>query len=275
MTDDELRLQMDIAGAVRVLEDRIRKGQRILARSTWNEGILQAASAEYRTWDEYNADMLGRMFSGDKLAQEYEEPTRRVFSLPSSLRDRLDWFVDKVEEKVRRLQSVLERLELYSDEPTRSEGLEEHLEPADSSRDVFIIHGHDREAALELKQLLKEKADIDAVLMDQKPHSGRTLIEKFEAESEDCGFAIAVLTPDDVVRPEEGRDYPQMRPNVVFELGWFYGRLGRDRTCILYKAPTEIPTDLEGIGYYPFGHNVREAWADIEEELQRAEVIEE
>ncbi len=270
------QLRMAVGAARDALSERIERGREIMQADIYERQTLQQMRDDYYTWNEYNRDLLARMFTDRSIADEYSYVGYVALgssSRSSSIGEEIDRFRRDVGGKIRRLESVRERLDLYevSDEP--AEAADADTSPVASSG-VFIIHGQDREAALELKQLLKQKADIDAVLMDEKPHIGRTLIEKFEQEAENCGFAIAVLTPDDVVTPDEGPDYHQMRPNVVFEMGWFYGRLGRDRTCILYKTPTEIPTDLEGIGYYTFEHNVRELWADIEEELQRAGVIE-
>jgi len=59
-----------------------------------------------------------------------------------------------------------------------------------------------------------------------------------------------------------------MRPNVVFELGWFCGRVGRSRTCILIKQPMAIPSDLHGMEYYEFSKSLRDCWADLDDELR-------
>ena len=38
---------------------------------------------------------------------------------------------------------------------------------------------------------------------------------------------------------------------MVFELGFFVGRLGRDRVCLLRRSDTEMPSDLHGVLYVP------------------------
>ena len=67
--------------------------------------------------------------------------------------------------------------------------------------------------------------------------------------------------------------YNQARPNVIFELGWFYGRLGRDRVCILYRKGTSIPSDLGGIGRGEFTDSVEEKIIEIEAELEAAGLL--
>ena len=67
--------------------------------------------------------------------------------------------------------------------------------------------------------------------------------------------------------------YLQARPNVVFELGWFYGRLGREKVCILNKKGAVIHSDLEGISRIPFDKSILEKVTEIENELKAANVI--
>ena len=57
------------------------------------------------------------------------------------------------------------------------------------------------------------------------------------------------------------------RPNVIFELGWFYGRLHRDKVCILHKKGTKIHSDLEGVSRIEFTDDVTDKRDEIEKEL--------
>lgn len=101
---------------------------------------------------------------------------------------------------------------------------------------------------------------------------GRTVIEKFEAEAANCAFAFALLTPDDQVRTGAG-EHTQARPNVVFELGWFYAKLGRNRVVLLVKKGMTIHSDLAGIERYEFVDDVREKAIQIEDELVDAGLL--
>jgi predicted nucleotide-binding protein len=98
--------------------------------------------------------------------------------------------------------------------------------------------------------------------------AGETIIKKFEDAAEDCCYAFALITPDDFIE-KEGKSYFQARPNVLFELGWFYGRYGRDRVCIVKQGKTEMPSDLAGILTIDFQTNVSEGLLNIERELSR------
>lgn len=38
---------------------------------------------------------------------------------------------------------------------------------------------------------------------------------------------------------------------MIFEFGYFIGKLGRDRACALIKGEVEIPSDYSGVLYIP------------------------
>ena len=66
-----------------------------------------------------------------------------------------------------------------------------------------------------------------------------------------------LLTPDDVgaVKDREADLRPRARQNVVFEFGYFIGKLGRERVCALVKGDIERPSDSDGILYVPLDDN--------------------
>jgi hypothetical protein len=66
-------------------------------------------------------------------------------------------------------------------------------------------------------------------------------------------FAILVLTPDDVTE-SRGDSEKSPRDNVLFELGLFMGRLGRERTFIVCDRSTKLrlPSDLAGISFITY-----------------------
>jgi predicted nucleotide-binding protein len=110
------------------------------------------------------------------------------------------------------------------------------------------------------------------IVLRYHPGKGRTLIEKFEQEAQDACYAIALLTPDDLVEVSGTHQF-QARPNVLLELGWFFGRLGRARVCILFKKGTKIPSDLDGISRIEFSESVEEKVLEIEAELGAAGLL--
>lgn len=143
--------------------------------------------------------------------------------------------------------------------------------PLDDSK-IFVIHGRDELNLLRLKELLLERWQLKVIVLAKTPGKGRTLIEKFEEEAQEVAFSFALLTPDDLVETGNG-NYSQARPNAVFELGWFYGRLGRNRVCILFRQGTKIHSDLDGISRVEFSDSVLEKTNEIEQELLAAGIL--
>ncbi|TDP60651.1 TIR domain-containing protein [Roseateles toxinivorans] len=117
------------------------------------------------------------------------------------------------------------------------------------SNKVFIVHGHD-DAALQGLARFIEKLGLEAIILKEQPDQGRTIIEKFEDSATDVGFAVILLTPDDIGSTSTAeKQSPRARQNVVFELGYFSGKLGRGHVCLLRKGNVEIPSDLFGVIY--------------------------
>ena len=99
--------------------------------------------------------------------------------------------------------------------------------------------------------------------------NGKTIIEKFESNAEECGYAVILLTADDWGYAKEENDdskKARARQNVVFEMGFFMGKLGRDRVFLLLDKGVDKPGDLDGIIYHPTDN---ETWKyDLVKELR-------
>lgn len=114
------------------------------------------------------------------------------------------------------------------------------------SRRVFVVHGHD-EGARETVARFLEKIGFEAVILHEQANRGGTVIEKIEA-NRDVGFAVVLLTPDDLGRSIKEDDLkPRARQNVLLELGYFIGHLGRDKVCALKRGDVELPSDYVGV----------------------------
>jgi predicted nucleotide-binding protein len=124
------------------------------------------------------------------------------------------------------------------------------LESRKLSRKVFVVHGHDQAAREKIARFL-ERLEFEPIILHEQASRGRTVIEKVEAHS-DVGFAVVLLTPDDEGCEKGGTPRPRARQNVVLELGYFLGRLGRTHVCAMKRGELEIPSDFEGVVYVPF-----------------------
>jgi predicted nucleotide-binding protein len=122
--------------------------------------------------------------------------------------------------------------------------------PTDTRR-VFLVHGHDEAAKHTVARFLGQ-LHLAPIVLSEQANEGRTIIEKFEAHS-DVGFAVVLMTPDDEGCPMDTHTAPQprARQNVVLELGYFLGKLGRKRVAVLYKESVELPSDYHGVIYTP------------------------
>jgi hypothetical protein len=109
---------------------------------------------------------------------------------------------------------------------------------------VFVIHGHDDYLKTEV-QLLLNKAGVRNIVLHEVADKGRTLIEKLIEEGKNSNYAIALLSPDDLLNDGNKR----ARQNVILEVGFFMGFLGKERMRMLIKENVEIPSDLNGILY--------------------------
>lgn len=138
------------------------------------------------------------------------------------------------------------------------------------SNRIFIVHGHD-EAMKQAVARTVEKMGFETIILHEKPSEGRTIIEKFTDYS-DVSFAIVLLSPDDVAYPKDQSPKEaklRARQNVIFELGFFIGKLGRNRVLVLYQEEKnfEMPSDYSGVLYTPYDDSGR--WQfDLVKELK-------
>lgn len=122
--------------------------------------------------------------------------------------------------------------------------------PAQDNKKVFIVHGHDAGLREDVARLITVLG-LEPIVLHEKANQGQTLVEKFLRHS-DVGFALVVMTADDLGKAKtEDAARPRARQNVVFEWGYFVGKLGRERVCALYEQGIDLPSDLHGIVYIP------------------------
>jgi predicted nucleotide-binding protein len=246
-------LQVPRSEAEARIREQIEKGKRLLELQIRNKAELKQARSERTKWSDFNAELLKRIVDTDDLLDDYY-PGFGVLSLgPIPFVAEVEEFYSDVKTYITRLESILGRLELIPELPALAQPTK--VQPADSrpeiGRRVFVVHGHDEEAKQSAARCL-EKLELEAIILHEKPSQGRTIIEKFE-DYADVGFAVVLLTPDDVgaARDDIGDLKPRARQNVIFELGFFIGKLGRKRVCALHKGDVEIPSDFAGVLWVP------------------------
>ena len=125
--------------------------------------------------------------------------------------------------------------------------------PRSQSRRVFVVHGHNEEFKQTVARTL-EQLDLEPIILHEQADRGRTVIEKFE-QSADVDFAVVLMSGDDFggAKSTNREDYrPRARQNVLLELGYFVGKLGRDNVCVLAEAGLEMPSDYVGVLFKPY-----------------------
>ena len=167
------------------------------------------------------------------------------------------------------IRSLEEQLEEHASRPTKSQ--ETAALATSPSRKVFVVHGHDAGAREAMARFL-EKIELEAIILHEQADQGFTIIEKFETYAKQVGFAVVLLTPDDLAGPALAPGLvARARQNVIFELGYFVGKLGRGRACLLRKGEVEIPSDLYGVIYTDM--DAANGWKlKLAKELKAAEI---
>lgn len=142
---------------------------------------------------------------------------------------------------------------------------------------VFIVHGHDDTMKNQIEIFLRQ-IGLDPIVLHRQADEGQTIMEKFEKHS-DVGYAFILLTPDDYAysrREESFEDEDRKtkefraRQNVIFEFGFFVGKLTRRRVCCIYKEGTTLPTDVAGLLYKEVKNDIEEQGYAIIKELKAA-----
>jgi len=126
---------------------------------------------------------------------------------------------------------------------------------------ILIIHGRGKDRD-ELKDFLHQLTPPvqKVIVMKEIPGASTAAPRKFERLARAVDAAIAIVTPDDIGAAvidregnaikayELGKFSPRARENVWLEIGWFWGRLGRDRLLLLRRGDAVIPlSDLGGV----------------------------
>lgn len=219
----------------------IEKGEQIRASAdaVRDEQSYDEWKRERKRWRAYTKTALQTICADDALLDEFQDATYVGVSVVSmgpvplgeQLRERIDDHVRELDA----LRSMVDRLEL--------------------STRVFIVHGRQRNSADVVARFVA-KLGLEPVILDERANEGRTLLEKLEANTEGVGFAVVLLQADDYGRGPDEEEWPdkanRARQNVILELGFFVGKIGRARVAALVEPAVEQPSDILGLAYIAF-----------------------
>lgn len=211
---------------------------------------ITSSNATFQAWKTKTERFIIHHFGKDSFEHTKFTKTRfspMIYSLGAS--DSV--FIEPCQEGLRTTQAILQ---IYLDEMKDDNSEKSSINPGNLSNNtepscyskVFVVHGHDGELKESVARLI-EKQGIEAVILSEQANQGKTIIEKFENYS-DVGGAVCLFTADDKAKAKNGTtENCRARQNVVFETGYFIGRLGRDHIVILADHGVEMPSDLSGV----------------------------
>ena len=216
---------------------------------------LPRFSREFKTWRRNATVAVEKTFEDSpSRVDEFRRTsfTPRVLNrLADNEPRRRKAYVNGLETAAAILESMIQEIDEYWDDDNREAGSPAAPDTPvrTNTNQVFVIHGHDHGARDTVARFL-EGLGLEAVILQEQPDQGKTVIEKFEQYAQ-CDFAVALFTPDDVGGTHDDDLQPRARQNVIFEFGYFIGKFGRDRVRALVKETPEIPTDYSGVLYIP------------------------
>ncbi|MBT3189974.1 MAG: nucleotide-binding protein [Anaerolineae bacterium] len=215
---------------------------------------LGQRSKEFKVWERNTATALNKLF-GQESQTSTDFGNIGYLSLYSTGETEHRYFLEQLESAKAIVDSAIQEIEDYEIDIIANKKTEPTREGNPSNNQVFIVHGHDNESKETIARFL-EKLELTPIILHEQPDGGQTIIEKFERNS-DVDFAIALLTPDDIgALAGETKDFkPRARQNVIFELGFFVGKLGRAKICAMTKENVEILSDYSGVVYISLDDN--------------------
>lgn len=235
-----------------LIKRRLSEGDAMISKGT-------VSAHEADGWEHSAEQALKDTFGSDHAHVTYfwqQSPPETIGSVSSDPWDGAevagsgsDFYQEKVEVKTAALRAILkhveERLALKPD-VTAQPAVTRQL-----GEEIFVVHGHN-DAIKEATARLVEQLGLKPTILHEQANKGRTIIEKFESHAGNAGFAVILLTADDVGRKkldQVSSELPRARQNVILELGFFLGALGRSRVCALYEKGVELPSDFLGVAF--------------------------
>lgn len=221
---------------------------------------LSVLRTAFDTWDKRNEIVLERAFEKNGWLDstpedEYVSAIGLTYPFGTEAVEEvtIDGLLAEVDTKIVRLQRFLGTLDVYEGPAEEALPGTEPTGPAT----VFIVHGRAPTARLQVENLVRRATKVEPVVLAEQIGGGAvTLIEKLEehlGEGSSATFAVIIMTGDDIGRLDDAGEAmkPRARQNVVLELGYAMGSLGRRRVAILHEEELELPSDIAGVAYYP------------------------
>jgi predicted nucleotide-binding protein len=250
----------------KVLEQLLDKGysfnfQNFSTKSEY--GYPKALSHEYNSWVAKVDTVLLTIFGKNSPVYEMYKKNENYKVLGNDS----DKFENQISKILGAITAGIELLSFMSNQSKEEDKFK-------GNNKVFIVHGHDEQLKNQTSVFLSSLG-LEPIVLHRQADEGMTVIEKFEKHS-NVGFAFVLLTPDDIgypVKEEQESDQDRSkearaRQNVIFEFGYFVGKLGRGRVCCLYKEGVTLPNDVSGYLYKKVNQDIEEVAFSILKDLK-------
>lgn len=237
------------------LEERIEIGKTFLNRTITQTEQLEQLESDFYKWNDYNSEYLKQVFNNENSTYKvtYDQVNDWVGGLlggPKSPQEKYSRLREKIDNKIDNLEKLVEKVNLLKSEISEQPAIKESVFSSSDNENVFIVHGHNVTIQQAVARVI-EKLGLNPIILHEQANTGKTIIEKFEKHS-DVGFAIILMTDDDQGKSKSEIDLKnRARQNVILELGYFIGKLGRERVLPLYSDSVELPSDIYGLLYSP------------------------
>ena len=224
----------------------------------YDETAKNTFISDYKRWRDRNKAIYRTSFEVAESIyyHDYESQIWQIWGT-----DTIKEYKDNIQRQINQMKGDIERADLIgcvvdtvaAVVPIQAE------EPKKLSSDVFIVHGHNNEMKQAVARTISTLG-LNPIVLHEQPNAGKTIIEKFESNAKRITFAVILLSADDLaasvreldgIKNEEikGKLSFRARENVVFEMGYFAGKLNRSNVFFLLQEGVSKPGDLDGIVY--------------------------
>ena len=260
----------------KTIEDARQEGEALLDSAPKDSIGLAGFRERYLSWENKTCAALEASFKASGFMatspkSEFNGTAISLLDLKISATtiplERLPEVLTDIREKVRVLQSIAERIDIY-DAPKTTDSVKQ-ITAVDAP--IFLVHGRDLLRREIVRRFLETVTDRTIVVLAEQSNRGQDVLGKLLSHAQQVGFAVVLLTADDLGGLEGDEPKPRARQNVVFELGLFVALLGRGKVAALNDPRIEIPTDFSGVAYIPIEG---ESWQlELARELKAAGIL--
>lgn len=254
------------------LNERIKAGEELHNTGVQTMNELSELERNFYDWNDYNIELIKRAFNNGSQSEYYSEYYRvnDYVGLYDHIKGvntnspayKLEKGKGRIQNCITILKRLVKKLPLI-DEEQSIQGYNT-IDRTYYNR-TFIVHGHNEAKKFEIARFIENDLKRKTVILHEQANKGRTIIEKFEDYSA-VDFAVALWTADDFGRVKASKeDSPRARQNVIFETGFFIGKIGRQNVIVLYEDGIEIPSDYSGVIFIRLAGNWKD---DLRKEIE-------